>query len=269
MALHEGSASGGLHGATGLTLLRERIRLAHVAPARPKNLRVATWNIRQLGDGTRLDESIRMIAAILDAFDVVAIVELRDDLRDMERILAVLGGRWGIVFSDYLRDAGGDRERMAFVFDRERVSFTGLASNAEADRHRVGDRYAAAVPWWRPPFLASFARGSFEFVLVAAHVRWGATVTARRREVRALGDWIAERASEAYFATKDVLLVGDFNLDAAGHTDELALRGLVAPPGLASGVKTDFASGKRYDQILCLPRDATHFTGRAGALDFY
>src|SRR5260221_7777491 len=45
--------------ATGLALRRERIRLAHVPAARRGNLRLATWNIRQLGDGARLDESIR------------------------------------------------------------------------------------------------------------------------------------------------------------------------------------------------------------------
>src|SRR4051812_35128308 len=101
--------------ARGLDVLRARIARARVPRARPDNLRLATWNIRELGKGTRLDESVHMIAAVLAHFDLIAIIELRDDLRDMRRILHVLGPRWSIVFSDYLRDAGGGHERIGFV----------------------------------------------------------------------------------------------------------------------------------------------------------
>lgn len=76
-------------------------------------------------------------------------------------------------------------------------------------------------------------------------------------------EWIVGRTKEAYFAEKDVLVVGDFNVAALGD-----LRGLVVAPGIAR-VATDLAHGKRYDQILCLPREAARFTGRAGAVDFY
>ena len=141
-----------------------------------------------------------MIAAIIGAFDVVSIVELRDDLRDFMRILRLLGSRWGVVFSDYVRDAGGNRERVAFAFDRERVTFTGLASNAEGPRRRVGEEYVREVPWWRPPFLASFRAGPFDFILLAAHIRWGPTVTGRVGEIAALADWILARTKEAFSA---------------------------------------------------------------------
>src|SRR4051794_13630500 len=87
---------------TGLSLLRARIRMAHVPPPRRGNLRLATWNIRQLGDGRRLDESIHMLAMIIASFDLVSIVEVKDDLTDVDRILKVLGEHWSIVFSDYL-----------------------------------------------------------------------------------------------------------------------------------------------------------------------
>ena len=101
---------------TGMTLLRRRIRAANVPPPRPGNLRIATWNVRELGKGARLEESLKLIAAIIGTFDVVSIVELRDDVRDFMRILRLLGSRWSAVFSDYVRDAGGNRERVAFAF---------------------------------------------------------------------------------------------------------------------------------------------------------
>ena len=158
---------------SGLSIMRARIRAAHIPAARPHNLRLATWNIRRFGEGARIDASIEMIAAIMRQFDLVAIVELCDDTSDLERTLHALGPHFGAVFSDYLRDAAGNRERIGFVFDQRRISFTGLASNAEGARKISRGRYVADVPWWRPPFLASFRRGSFRFLMVAAHVRWG------------------------------------------------------------------------------------------------
>jgi hypothetical protein len=49
---------------------------------------------------------------------------------------------------------------------RPRVLHGPGLSHAEAERVREGDEYTMPVPWWRPPFLASFAAGSLEFVLV-------------------------------------------------------------------------------------------------------
>ncbi len=258
----------------GLELLRRRIRAADVVPSRPDNLRLATWNIRELGKGERLPESLRMIAAILRAFDLVSVVELRDDVRDLKAILRLLGRDWSVVFSDYIRDAGGNRERAAFVFDQRRVTFTGLASNAEGPRRRVGEHYERLLPWWRPPFVASFRAGSFDFILVAAHVRWGDTVAGRVDELGALLDWLKSRSEEAYFGDNDVIAVGDFNVRGPGTAAFRAVeeRGFGVPPGLGEEVRTSIArlaEGKRYDQILCLPRSASRFSGRAGAVDFY
>ncbi len=220
--------------ATGMALLKKRIRAANIPPPRPGNLRIATWNVRELGKGARLDESLKMIAAIISTFDLVSIVELRDDVRDFMRVLRLLGSRWCPLFSDYVRDAGGNRERVAFVFNRERVTFTGLASNAEPPRRRVGEQYVREVPWWRPPFLASFRAGRFDFILLAAHIRWGPTRSGRVGEIAALADWILARTKETYFGDRDILVVGDFNIGSASSAASRVLseRGFAAPPGL-------------------------------------
>lgn len=173
--------------------MRQRIRAARIPLAQAGNLRLATWNVRELGKGPRLGESLAMIAAIIGAFDLVSIVEVRDDLRDLRAIEARLGSRWGIVFSDYVRDAGGNRERVSSAYDREWVSFTGLVSNAEGPRRRVGDEYVRQVPWWRPPFLAWFRAGRFDFILLAAHIRWSRTLDGRVGEIASLADWILAR----------------------------------------------------------------------------
>jgi endonuclease/exonuclease/phosphatase family metal-dependent hydrolase len=257
---------------TGVLVMQVRIRAAHIPPPRPHNLRIATWNIRRFGEGVRLDTSIEMIAALLRQFDIVSIVELCDDTSDLERTLDALGPHFGVVFSDYLRDAAGNRERIGFVFDQRRIHFTGLASNADGARKLARGRYVAEVPWWRPPFLASFRRGTFSFLLVAAHVRWGEQAAARRAELAALAEWISGRSKERYFGERDVVVVGDFNvslLHDGAALEALATRGLVIAPGIEAHVTTDLARNKRYDQIMCLPQVRARFTGRAGALDFY
>ena len=91
-----------------------------------------------------------MIAAIVGTFDLVAIVELCEDVSDLRRVLAALGPGWRAVFSDYLRDAAGNRERIGFVFDSARVEFTGLASVAEGERRLVGATADADVTTHQP-----------------------------------------------------------------------------------------------------------------------
>jgi endonuclease/exonuclease/phosphatase family metal-dependent hydrolase len=258
----------------GLPLLRARIRDAAVPAARPSNLRLATWNIREFGKTARHDASISIIATLLASFDLISIVELRADLHDLVRVLRALGPHWRVVYSDYLRDAGGNHERNAFVFDTRRVTFTGLASTAASPRVRNQDEYQTALSWWRPPFLASFAarQAPFDFMLLTAHVRWGNQAKARNAEVQALGDWILARASEPHFGDADILVVGDFNVQkqVGGTLAVLESRGLVMAPGLEQHVRTDLAQGKRYDQIMSVQHHAnTCFSGRAGSVDFY
>lgn len=257
--------------APGLALLRERIRAAKVPAAEPGNLRIATWNIREFGKSPRMGEAIVLIAEILRCFDVISIVELRDDTGDLRRVLDVLGGKWAAVFSDYLPDHAGNRERVGFVFNAERVRFTGLAATAAEPREEEKRGYRESVPWWRLPFVASFAAGDFHFLCVAAHLRWGSTVGGRRDELTKLCAWASARRAEKYWGSHSILLLGDFNLpvpDDAVFTT-LAAMGFHGAPGMANEPGTDLAEGKRYDRILCLPQDDARFTGRGGALDFY
>lgn len=250
-----------------MAVLRSRIRAARVPRARADNLRLATWNIRRFGEGKRLPESIEMIAAIIGTFDLVAIVELCEDVTDLRRVLAALGPRWRAVFSDYLRDAGGNRERIGFVFDSARVDFTGLASVAEGERRLVDGRYIEAVPWWRPPFMASFARARFDFLLIAAHVRWGNSVEARYGELDALAKWIDWRSREPHFGDRDLIVVGDFNVNTLPDPrrgSALEGHGFEVPPGL-SGVSTSLGKAKRYDEVFCR---TTATLWNAGALNF-
>jgi endonuclease/exonuclease/phosphatase family metal-dependent hydrolase len=251
-------------------ILAARIAAARVPAARPDNLRVATWNIRELGKTRRLPESLAIIARILRCFDLVSIVELRDDLTDFQGILRLLGPTWSAVFSDYRSDHHGNRERIAFVFRSDRVTFTGLASNAEIERKPLGLDSTLFIPWWRPPFLASFQAGNFPFLLVAAHVRWGKTVAGRENEIKAVGAWLTARRTERAFGGENVLVVGDFNIASKRSRVWAALHdsGLVEAPGLDADPGSDLVRGKRYDRILCTADDAERLSEKGGTVDF-
>ena len=45
------------------------------------------------------------------------------------------------MFSDTILDAGGNRERVAYVFDDRAVTHTGLASEAKEPREKKGFEY--------------------------------------------------------------------------------------------------------------------------------
>ena len=173
-----------------LKLLIERIDETDIpSSSLDESLNIATWNIRDFGKTRRSDDAILFIAQLLYQFDLIAITEVRDDLTDFKRVLARLGPRWKFVMSDWQNDAGGNWERTAILYDERMVNFTGLAAEAQPDRNKKGDEYYSKTSWWRSPYFASFQAGSFDFVLMVMHARWG-TSDGRREELESFGNWI-------------------------------------------------------------------------------
>jgi endonuclease/exonuclease/phosphatase family metal-dependent hydrolase len=258
--------------ARGLKVLRERIAQAKIPPSKlDETLSIATWNIRELGKKERRPQSLHYIAEIIGQFDLVSLVEVRDNVADLAKVLEYLGPYWRVVFSDYVADPGGNRERLAFVYDRRAVAFTGLASQAQPPRTKSGAEYLSEASWWRPPYIASFRAGSFDFILMATHIRWGSSEEERIPELQALADWVARRTHEAFVGDKDIIVLGDFNIPSVNSPlfEAITSKGLRMAPALTEVPGTDLARKKRYDQILHLPAYTKSFTGRGGILDFY
>jgi hypothetical protein len=269
--MHHGKISPAI--ARGLQELSVRIKKAKIPPSMlDETLTIATWNIREFGRRKRLDASLHYIAEILGQFDLISIVELRDDVSELETVLSYMGNYWRVVYSDYITDAGGNRERIAYVYDKRAVVFTGLASHAAAPRKKQGGEWVSSIGWWRPPYMASFSSGNFDFVLLSAHIRWGSGGEAERvSEIELLADWVSTRAKAKAFGNKDVLVVGDFNIPTLQGPMYKALRqrDLQMPKALAGITGSNLAKSKRYDQILHLPCFKKSFTGRGGIVDFY
>lgn len=138
--------------AKGLKALRSRIKAAKIPSSKlDETLNIATWNIREFGKKSRSEPAIHYIAEIIGQFDLVSIVELRDDLTDLGRVLKILGPYWHAVYSDMIPDAGGNRERIGFIYDKRAVAFTGLAASANPPRKKTGAEYVPEFTWWRVP----------------------------------------------------------------------------------------------------------------------
>lgn len=259
--------------AKGLIELQARIKESQVPPSKiDETLNIATWNIRDFGKKRRSEAAIHYIAEILGQFDLIGVVELRDDLTDLGRVLPILGPYWRAVYSDIIRDAGGNRERIAYIYDKRAVVFAGLAAEANPPRIKKGNEYLSEISWWRSPYMASFRSGNFDFVVLTAHIRWGERKAARKGELQLLADWVEAKRLEKHHEDKDMIVMGDFNISS--RDDDLfkaiTSRGLVIPKSLRKlSFGTNLAKGKRYDQILLYPIYAENFTDNGGVLDFY
>ncbi len=182
-------------------------------PARPGNLRIAAWNIRNfpyddrpqypdLGFSRRTNVcDLKRVLAGLDA-DVLGLEEIRTPRR-FERVLASVQGRrrYRAVFT-----AGGGRwgQHVGIAWDRNRLRLA-------ARPVEIG---AVALDGSLRPALAVYLRSSrpegADFTVVEVHLRAGPRGFDQRLvQYRRLASWV--RAWVAKIGDEDVVVQGDFN----------------------------------------------------------
>ncbi len=259
--------------AQGLLVLNERLERANIPSSRlDETLNIATWNVREFGKKPRTDAAIHYIAEVMGRFDLIGLVELRDNLSDLKRVLDILGPYWRAVYSDMIPDAGGNRERIAYIYDKRAVTFNGLAAEANQPRAKRGTEYISDDSFWRAPYMASFRAGNFDFVVITTHIRWGDSEDAREKELKLLANWIHAKSQEENAEDKDILVMGDFNIPDRQSSLYAAMtsKGLKVPAALlADEFGSNLARDKRYDQIFHLTQYDQNFTNAGGVVDFY
>lgn len=275
--MHHGPVSPEI--AAGLLALKKRINAAKIPSSKlDETINLAVWNIREFGKVRRTEPAIHYIAEILNQFDLIAIVELRDNLEDLSRVLWYLGDTWKIVYSDWIDDSGGNKERIAFLFDRRAVTHNGLAAEIDPPRSKKTTEYLATQSFWRAPYMCAFRAGNFDFIVIATHARWGNSLAARQAELQMLSDWIDARFKKKFVEDHDLIVMGDFNTRSLDDPifKALASHGLKIPKPLIQLTVGDRVIGgsnlgndARYDQILHLPTIPDNFTNCGGALDFF
>jgi hypothetical protein len=146
-----------------------------IPPKARGHLLVATWNIANLGLQRRDDRDYRLLAEVLGWFDLVAIQEVSDDLRGLRAIQRHLPARYRVQFND----AGGNRERFAFLYDSEKVAPSEEVGEVtvtpiELDRVRLAHVAGRFAGFDRNPMIASFEVDRTMLLLASVHLYFGA-----------------------------------------------------------------------------------------------
>jgi endonuclease/exonuclease/phosphatase family metal-dependent hydrolase len=220
------------------------------------NLVLATWNIREFDSGSfgsRSDEAMLYIAEIIDHFDLVAVQEVRDNLDGLYRLKEVLGRWWDVIFTDVTEGTAGNNERMAFLFDSRKVRFGGLSGEVvlpeEKDENGLLQPVRQLV---RTPMMVGFKAGWYDFVMVTVHLIYGedkADAPERVREAALLSDFLAKRADDPTAWSKNMVLLGDFNIF---RPDNLTFEKIAANfyiPEALQKLPSNVPQDKHYDQI--------------------
>src|ERR1041384_5884317 len=77
---------------------RDHTEGVKIPAATTKNLRIATWNIANLGAQDRQDSHLKIIADIISWFDIVAVLEVKDNYAQFKAIVERLGSHFQFIF---------------------------------------------------------------------------------------------------------------------------------------------------------------------------
>lgn len=236
-----------------------------------QNILIATWNIRAFGNLTEKwaaepDDSpkrdlhaLRCIAEIVSRFDVIAIQEVRSNIKALRHMLKILGPHWGLILTDVTRGDPGNGERMAFVFDSRKVRISGLASELVVPREQLEHIAPDALQkqFARTPYAVSFLSVNKTFILVTLHVLYGKNAAERVPEIKAIAAWMADWANNINAYHHNLIALGDFNIDRKNDAlyQAFTSTGLTPPEDLNKVPRTVFSDpdkpdkDKFYDQI--------------------
>jgi len=250
-----------------------RVALDQDIPAKvlDYNLLIATWNIRAFGDLTEKwrsgpDDSpkrdlhaLRCIAEIVSRFDVIALQEVRANLKALRHMLKVLGPNWGLILTDVTKGDRGNGERLVFLFDTRKVQLSGLACEIVVPQEQLTSIAPDALDrqFARTPYAVSFRSGRKTFILITLHVIYGTDAKARVRELKAIAQWLSQWSRNINAWDHQLIALGDFNIDR--REDRLyqafTSTGLYVPRDLQGVPRTIFSDPnqpdlqKFYDQI--------------------
>jgi len=266
-----------------LQALRAALSAAIPTRTATETLLLATWNLREFDTrkyGGRSELALLTIAEIASRFDLIAIQEVRESLWALQRVQQHLGPWWDYLVTDVTLGKRGNSERLAYLYDKRKVAFSGLAAEVVIPPETQVPQLA------RSPYVAGFKSGWSQLNLCTVHLFYGddtADNPERLREIRNLTTLLAKNAgqfSSGRVHTPDgeaqlhenLLLLGDFNIFKTSDATFQALlaAGFVIPQGLSEIPGSNVDKNKRYDQIAYLQGlSGMSHTGRAGVFDCY
>ncbi|GHT35286.1 hypothetical protein FACS189434_12870 [Bacteroidia bacterium] len=259
---------------TANNLLKLRSVLDHDIPQKTAmdTLLLATWNIREFGDNRR-KESLHYIAEIISRFDLVAVQEVSANLKGLQDLVSLLNLNWDYFVTDSTDGSAGGGERMAFLYDKSKVTFQKMAGEIVLPTEKLID---GLLQFARTPYCIAFQAGWFKFVLTTVHIYYGSTSSAdkkkREKEIDTITSVLSKRAKKENMS---YILLGDFNIPNVNDDTMKALEkyGFTVPAAIKEH-PTDLGATSHYDQIafnLKLDSNMTVFSAKeqkAGAFNF-
>jgi len=228
-----------------------------------ENLILATWNIQHFSE-KKSSRSLQYIADIIERFDIIAIQELKSDLRGFKRLMDLLPGHYRFLVSD----VSGNTERFAFIYDERTVESTGLVAELTFDLDTLTH---TGFQLHRVPYCASFRAGRFDFTVVTVHI-FDSSSRFKEKEIRDLVSKIKAlaRKQQTKVYDRDFFLVGDFNIKKKGDRFYNALEDKkFVIPAQMDNLSTNVLQSGTYDKIVWLNRGDFFFSGNCNVVPFH
>jgi endonuclease/exonuclease/phosphatase family metal-dependent hydrolase len=241
--------------AKGLDRLRRDL-IDRIPPRRYEaNLLIATWTLRQFGKLANIPvnhkESLVYMAQVISSFDLVALQEVDRNLSRLRDLLYLLGPDWNVLVSETAPGMQGNRERFAILYYKPRIEFRNFSGQVILPSGRDVDGKPVPIQQFaRPPLLAAFRSGEYEFQVCTAHIVFGGDtpkhMMARLEEVRKLGKYLSKRSQ---FEESDLFLLGDFQMGTRESPilDALRESGVQIPDEIL--LPTNIRKNRYYDLI--------------------
>jgi endonuclease/exonuclease/phosphatase family metal-dependent hydrolase len=240
------------------------------------NILIATWNIREFGDLTekweasnnsspkRDFESLLYIIEIIKCFDIIAVQEVQDNIKCLRDTMNTLGDDWSFLMTDVTKGDKGGGERLAFIFNNNKVKLSGLACEIVVPEEQLKKDIssdALDTQFARTPYAVSFRVKDKTFVLLTLHVLYGNNVQERVPELKAIAKWIYEWAKDLKKWGHSLITLGDFNIE---RKDDVAYQAFVSnklyiPEDLENINRTIFNKISFYDQIAWFKNSSSEF----------
>ena len=202
----------------GLSRLRQQLENEMPQKTKHSTLILGTWNIRNFDDdrfknGPRSSEDFQYIAEIIARFDVMAVQEICNDLSPLKNVMYLLGNDYDYIVTDVTEGAGGNHERLGFIYDKNKVKFKGVAGELVLPSKMQITQGEKKLQFSRTPFMCSFQAGWFKFLFSTVHIYFGSSsgekFEHRVKEIDKVAKFLAKRAKDD---DANHILVGDFNI---------------------------------------------------------
>lgn len=237
-------------------------QVATVPERTEDNLIVAAYNIQWFGEKPHNNAKL---AEVIRHFDVCGIIELKgeEELVDLVRELETLTGKdWGFGFGVRThRPSGRYHEAYGAVWRRDRV---------ELGDGVIGGIWDLAEAYRNDPYVISFKRKNFDFILGLLHTRWtDDDEGTRKNEVAMIAEHI--KWMKGFIGERDLVLAGDFNYSLKSKelkrlVEVTDLKPLDKNPKSTFKTKgTGYASS--YDHMFSGPGTTEYVDGSCNTLD--